>query len=369
MAKINILFLYPGPVWFPESDSFQRRFLKFGDYFNGYVVSISGVERKFRIHNFSFDFCKLSKNFSRFKFIIFCLFSIIKQNKCKKFDCIVVYDPLFTGIVAVFFKLLFKCKLIVEVNGIYDARENWFDDKKIIYNEIKILLAPIIMNIVLYFSDGVKLLFNNQVNFNKKLYNKKIIKVFPSYVPVQNFVNICENKEILFIGHPYYRKGVDVLIKSFIKIQSDHPDWSLKILGWFPDMTELDSAIGCNERITHHPPVSPSEIIEHIGQCGIFVLPSRSEAMGRVLIEAAAAGKPRIGANVGGIPTVITDGVDGFLFESENSDQLAAILSKLIRDSNLRSEIGKRAFERAICEFDETSFVNKYVSFIQEVMD
>ena len=57
--------------------------------------------------------------------------------------------------------------------------------------------------------------------------------------------------------------------------------------------------------------------------CSLFVLPSRTEAMGRVLLEAMACKKPIIASNVGGIPEIIKDGYNGLLFESENVDDLA----------------------------------------------
>jgi len=57
--------------------------------------------------------------------------------------------------------------------------------------------------------------------------------------------------------------------------------------------------------------------------CRCFVLPSREEGMGRVLLEAMASAKPVIGANVGGIPALIEDGKNGYLFESEDVDELA----------------------------------------------
>ena len=83
-----------------------------------------------------------------------------------------------------------------------------------------------------------------------------------------------------------------------------------------------------------------------MGHCGVFVLPSRTEAMGRVLLEAMACAKPRIGSRVGGIPTLIEHDVDGLLFRSENVDELEQQLRRLMSDAALRRALGEQAQRR-----------------------
>jgi glycosyltransferase involved in cell wall biosynthesis len=62
--------------------------------------------------------------------------------------------------------------------------------------------------------------------------------------------------------------------------------------------------------------------------------------MGRVLVEAMAAEKPRIGSSVGGIPTMINDGVDGYLVEPENIGDLAKKLENPYEGSGLEAHHG-----------------------------
>src|SRR5690606_23945807 len=82
--------------------------------------------------------------------------------------------------------------------------------------------------------------------------------------------------------------------------------------------------------------------------------PSRTESLSRGIIEAGMAGLPCVGANVGGIPEVIEHNKTGFLFESENYEELASILFSLIQNSGLRNKMG--------CE--SKKFMEKY--FINE---
>src|SRR5690606_17164023 len=73
----------------------------------------------------------------------------------------------------------------------------------------------------------------------------------------------------------------------------------------------------------------------------IFVLPSRSEALAYVLIEAAQAGLPVVATRVGGIPEIITDTENGLLVPSLDVDALATALRKMLADHPLRDRLAK----------------------------
>ena len=95
---------------------------------------------------------------------------------------------------------------------------------------------------------------------------------------------------------------------------------------------------------------------------------SRSEAMGRDLAEAMAAGKPRIGSNVDGIPSVINDGVDGLLVEPGNIDDPAEKLPMLMSNQELRQRLGKAGEIRAKKEFTKSIYFENLTNFYNEVL-
>ncbi len=99
------------------------------------------------------------------------------------------------------------------------------------------------------------------------------------------------------------------------------------------------------------------EALELMRRCSIFVLASRSEAMGRVLLEAMAARKPIIASRVGGVPTYVRDGENGLLFTSEDVADLGNKIVRLVRDQELRQELGARGFALVNSEFDEAAYV------------
>jgi len=279
---------------------------------------------------------------------------------------VVTYDPLKTGLIGLIVAKLSGTKLVVEVNGDYTSDWNYAEIKSPLKRYIKKKAMLSVERIVLKNSDGIKLLYHGQVDYFLPL-PRPVIGVFPNYVNASRFHNVNDKQEVLFVGFPMYVKGLDILVDAFNSISSDYPDWTLKILGYYPDKSELDALLGSSKNIFYHPPVDPDEMPEHIGSCGVFVLPSRTEAMGRVLVESMAAGKPRIGSNVGGIPTVIEDGVDGLLFESENREDLARKLRMLLNDPGLRSKLGGQSARRYQSGFRPSVYFEKLVNFYERV--
>ncbi|MCP4267547.1 MAG: glycosyltransferase family 4 protein [Candidatus Brocadiaceae bacterium] len=305
---------------------------------------------------------------SSLKYAFFCVYSALILLKRKtKIDLVITYDPLKTGLIGLFVSRMLKAKFAPEVNGVYTSQEVYMDDNGKLLKSFKGFAYPMIMRFVLKRADGIKLQFKNQIDPFKKILLGKIIKSFPDYIAVDDFKNIKEEKEVLLVGFPFRLKGVDILINAFKKIAIKYPEWKLKILGWYPDPKELNEAISGHPQIYHHKPICREEMPSHIGSCGIFVLPSRSDALPRVLREAMAAGKPRIGSNVDGIPTLINDGVDGLLVEPENIDDLAKKLDMLMGNPEMRQKLGNNGEKRARKEFAEEVYFRNIVSFYNSI--
>lgn len=77
----------------------------------------------------------------------------------------------------------------------------------------------------------------------------------------------------------------------------------------------------------------------------VFVSASPTETQGIVFLEAAACGKPVIGVDVGAVKEICQDGVNGFLCETDNVDQIAESISKILDDKKLAKEFSKNGLE------------------------
>lgn len=80
----------------------------------------------------------------------------------------------------------------------------------------------------------------------------------------------------------------------------------------------------------------------------VFLLPSKSEAFGYVLVEAGQAGVPVVATNVGGIPDIIKDGVSGLLVSPDDTPALRSALRKLLIDPDLRALFAREHHERSM---------------------
>jgi glycosyltransferase involved in cell wall biosynthesis len=107
------------------------------------------------------------------------------------------------------------------------------------------------------------------------------------------------------------------------------------------------------------------DISDIMSALDLLVLPSRSEALGRVLIEAMAAGKPVIGTQIGGIPEVIEDGVTGLVVPPRSPDALAQAIIKILRDPNLAYRIGTAGREQGKVRFS----LERHVAEVQRVYE
>jgi glycosyltransferase involved in cell wall biosynthesis len=96
-----------------------------------------------------------------------------------------------------------------------------------------------------------------------------------------------------------------------------------------------------------------SDAMRLLAGADAFVLPSRQEGLPVVLMEATSVGLPIVASDIGGVPQILTDGVDSLIVPPEDPVALAKAMSRLAVDPELRAELGRRAKERSVM-FDIT---------------
>ena len=139
-----------------------------------------------------------------------------------------------------------------------------------------------------------------------------------------------EAVDIVYAGVLIPRKGVHHLLNAFARL--DHPRAQLHLVGkaenaaYAADLRAQAQSLGIAERVNFVGAVTQSELAEYFAAARAMALPSLSEGLGRVVVEAMLAGAPVIGSRVGGIPDLIEDGVNGLLFEPGDEDDLLRAL-------------------------------------------
>ena len=297
--------------------------------------------------------------------------------KKQKFKVVISGNPFMSGLCALLIAKLTCTKSIIEVNGNFDTAFEYGrlgETEAVILERVKEKIGKYLIRFTLQKADAVRLLYSTQLD---ALYDNRIklksmpIFSFSEFVPVKYFLNAkkTDNKYILLVGFPWYLKGVDILIKAFNKILKSFPDYRLKIVGWCPTGREyFENLAKDNDRIELCEPVPYKDIIPLFAGCSLYVLASRTEAMGRVILESMACRKPVIASNVGGVPYVIKDGYNGLLFEKENIEDLAEKIKLVLSDHELAEKLAGNGYLYVQKYLSEKNYINNYKNMITHLV-
>ena len=152
-------------------------------------------------------------------------------------------------------------------------------------------------------------------------------------------------KRIIAVGRLHAQKGFDLLIQSWQLIAARHPDWQLVVYGHGGDLQKLQQQLekaGLTSSMTFAG--ATDNIYKEYQNSAFYVMSSRYEGWGLVLVEAMSCGLPCVSFDCPYGPSdIIRDGEDGFLVENGNIQQLAEKMELLINNKELRERLGVRA--------------------------
>lgn len=139
---------------------------------------------------------------------------------------------------------------------------------------------------------------------------------------------------ILSVGKFIAIKGQDLLIEAFARIAPHYPAVHLVLVGASGSalacLRDLSVQRGVQERVQFFSDIAHAQMAGFFQRARVFCLPSRMEAFGLVLLEAAAFALPVIASRVGGIPEVVQHGVSGLLVAPEDIEAWAQALRALL---------------------------------------
>jgi phosphatidylinositol alpha-mannosyltransferase len=177
---------------------------------------------------------------------------------------------------------------------------------------------------------------------------------------------------ILFVGRLEKRKGFDYLLEAYRLIKQEVPDCRLIQVG-----TGVRLRKKYEKRVSQHALADVhftgyatySDLPRYYKTADIACFPSTGwESQGIVLLEAMAVGKPIIASDIDGYSSVLTNGVEGISVPPRNAEKLAEALLKLIKDKNLRREMGDRGKPRAM-QYDWSLLAHKLLDFYTETLN
>jgi phosphatidylinositol alpha-mannosyltransferase len=154
---------------------------------------------------------------------------------------------------------------------------------------------------------------------------------------------------ILFVGRPEKRKGLDYLVQAFARVKAQRDDVRLIVVG--------AGNFGRHQRMARSLRVRDVEFCSYVPHeelpryhktADVFCAPAIGfESQGIVLLEAMAASLPIVASNIEGYASVLTHGVEGLLVLPGDAAGLAGALLELLSDADRRSEMAKQGRRRA----------------------
>ena len=216
-------------------------------------------------------------------------------------------------------------------------------------------------------SSNIKNLISNVTN--SKVY------VVPEGVEFENIKNtsphdLNENPDIFIAVGLVRLKGIDILINAIPTVIKSVPDLKVYIAGSGEEDYKLKSMVKnleleSNVRFLGYIS-DEEEINRYYKACKLVVVPSRWDVDPFAPLIAAASGKPAIVSEMCN-SSVIEDGKTGFVFKSEDVEELSSKMVKLLTDDKLREEMGKAAMEK-VKEYDWSKIVDRKVEIYKEVI-
>jgi glycosyltransferase involved in cell wall biosynthesis len=164
-------------------------------------------------------------------------------------------------------------------------------------------------------------------------------------------------------------KGIQYMIEAMPIILDAAPDVCYLIVGdgeYGQSLRELVELHQLGDRVFFAG--HRSDIPEILAASDLFVLPSLTEALPTVLIEAMAAMKPIVASSVGGIPEMIDNGRNGLLVRHANASDLATACLQVLLDEHKAETMGRNGFDVAREKFDIQNQVHKLTNLYQELL-
>jgi D-inositol-3-phosphate glycosyltransferase len=166
---------------------------------------------------------------------------------------------------------------------------------------------------------------------------------------------------IVFAGRLERLKGAETLLRAFsLLVQTGAVDQPLALVVIGDDshngaleshelggergrLQALAESLGVESQVRFVGPVAQAELAGYLSLADVCVVPSYSESFGLVALEAEACGTPVVAARVGGLPSVVKDGLTGYTLVSHDPAQYAERIARILQDDELRRCFSRRS--------------------------
>jgi glycosyltransferase involved in cell wall biosynthesis len=239
----------------------------------------------------------------------------------------------------------------VPTSVIADLHGDWRAPTRLYGSRFRGLLNPVADRVALTAlrnADGIRTVTGYTTGLVREL-GLEPADEFPAYMDFDSFLqsppqSLPASPRALFIGVLERYKNVDGLAEAWRQVAVRVPGARLQLVGagtLEPLVEELVRDLPAQTSWT--PRLTQAEVASALDTSSFVLLPSRSEGMGRVIIEAFCRGRGVVASRVGGIPDLVEDGVNGLLVEPGDGDALVEVLVRLLTEKELAERLAAGA--------------------------
>ncbi len=294
--------------------------------------------------------------------------------KSRAYNGIFLFEPSFINfLILLIFSNRFRRHIYAYMLGDH-INSTWilYKNTKVIPIKIKYLLKILFFKIYIhYVAKKSDIVFTDHPKILNKYSNAKLfMSTTISESDIQPVGRLDRTKKvfnIVSVSRVVPLKGIEILISAVIKLSKIH-NIHLKIVGPVYGQYHDGYEYKLRSLIRQHNAESYIELVGNISERGrlnsyyeeadLFVVPSITEGIPKVIPEAMAHGLPIVATNVGGIPFLVEDNINGLLVEPGNQSDLEEKIERIILDHSLYAKLTNNALLRARTVTKESVFLN-----------
>jgi len=210
-------------------------------------------------------------------------------------------------------------------------------------------------------------LSNKTVFYLDNIYDETKFLIKPKSLVREKLNFQLNSKIIFFAGGLVPVKNVATLVKAFARLNTSFNNAKLLLAGAGIDkgmLQQLTHKFSCNSDVIFLGNLPSENLINYYNASDVFCLPSKNEGTPNVIVESLLCGTPVVASNVGGIPDVIQNEKNGYLFNPTDVDELERMLIKALSKKWEREEIRK-----SVSSFFTSETIIKYSNIYKQLSD
>jgi glycosyltransferase involved in cell wall biosynthesis len=243
----------------------------------------------------------------------------------------------------------------LSVPVILDLHGDWRAATRLYGSRLRRLLDPVgdaVSRTAVLRADAVRTISDFTTRLVRDL-GRESTAVFPAYVDLASFLEpppapLPERPAALFVGVLERYKNVDGLVEAWRAAAGRAPDAALRVVGRGRQVALVRELVAeLPSTTTYTPVLTAPEVARALDESWVLVLPSRSEGLPRVVMEAFCRGRAVVGSRAGGIPDLVEHERNGLLVGGEDPRALADALVRVLTDGPLAERLGAQALADA----------------------